>query len=351
MTQIVPGTRSAASAASLATTALFLAACGDAPDYTAAREYWVQPDSVIIGLGQPGDVKALTRDNAWVADLMSGTIFSLTPPEGRYVGIGMADREPAEVETPAKIAVSAEFGLAAFDAETGQVDLFTLEGEHIRGFEPGFIPAVMSFSRQPVGLTFGIAEGDSASGRHPVVIRTGLRGEGRDTLLSPAHGPEVLRTAAAEPGETSMSPSASGMWVWSRAAPDTVFDLSPGGVRRLLLRAEDTSAVGVLADRELEIVWLVHPEETGGARSYAAYDARLAAPAGEPPPEGSVAFLGVRTTPENFRPWVVHDGVIVGVRRIAGGGLALSAYELNSDRFGRGGGGRKRAVRGRSRGC
>jgi hypothetical protein len=92
MTQIVPGTRSAASAASLATTALFLAACGDAPDYTAAREYWVQPDSVIIGLGQPGDVKALTRDNAWVADLMSGTIFSLTPPEGRYVGIASRRR-------------------------------------------------------------------------------------------------------------------------------------------------------------------------------------------------------------------------------------------------------------------
>jgi hypothetical protein len=332
MTPTLPS-RLAVFSAALAALVFLLAGCGDDTDYTEAREYWVQPDSVIIGLGQPSDVKALTRDDAWVADLMAGTIFSLSPLEGRYVGIGMADREPTEIETPAKIAVSSEFGLASFDAETGQVDLFTLEGEHIRGFEPGFIPAVMSFSRQPVGLTFGIAEGDSASGRHPVVIRTGLRGEGRDTLLSPEHGPEVLRTAAAEPGETSMSPSVTGMWVYSRAAPDTLFDLAPAGVRRLVVRAEDRSAVGVLADRKLEIVWLVHAEETGGARSYAAYDARLAAPGGEPAPADSVAFLGVRTTPENFRPWVVHDGVIVGVRRIAGGGIALSAYDLNADRF------------------
>ena len=328
--------RSAFATLALAAAFLLLAGCGEDTDYTAAREHWVQPDSVIIGLGQPSDVKALTRDDAWVADLMAGTIFSLSPLEGRYVGIGMADREPVEIETPAKIAVSSEFGLAAFDAETGQVDLFTLEGEHIRGFEPGFVPAVMSFSRQPVGLTFGIAEGDSVSGRHPVVIRTGLRGEGRDTLLSAAHGPEVLRTAAAEPGETSMAPSATGMWVYSRAAPDTLFDLAPAGVRRLVVRAEDRSAVGVLADRELEMVWLVHAEDASGARSYAAYDARLAAPEAEPPPADSVAFLGVRTTPQNFRPWVVHDGVIVGVRRVSRGGLALSAYDLNADRFGRG---------------
>lgn len=338
MTQTVPGSRSVRflAALTLLAGAALLAACGDDTDYTAAQEYWVQPDSVIIGLGQPGDVKALSRDEAWVADLMAGVIFTVAPLEGRYVSIGMADREPVEVETPAKIAVDPEFGLASFDAETQRVDLFTLEGEHIRGFEPGFIPAVMSFSRQPVGLTFGIAAGDTVSGRHPVVIRTGMRGEERDTLLSAAHGPEVLRTATAEPGETSMSPSTEGMWVYSRAAPDTVFDLAPGGVRRLVVRPEDRSAVGVLADRALEIVWLVHAEEPGGARSYAAYDARLAALEGEAPLEDSDAFLGVRTTPDNFRPWVVHDGVIMGVRRIPGGAIALSAYELNADRFGRG---------------
>lgn len=338
MTQTVSGSRLARSFAALALlagAALGLAACGDDTDYTAAREYWAQPDSVVIGLGQPGDVKALTRDEAWVADLMAGVIFSIAPLEGRYVGIGMADREPVEVGTPAKIAVDPEFGLASFDAETQMVDLFTLEGEHIRGFEPGFVPAVMSFSRQPVGLTFGIAAGDTVSGRHPVVIRTGMRGEERDTLLSAAHGPEALRTATAEPGETSMSPSTEGMWVYARTAPDTVFSVAPGGVRRLVVRDEDRAAVGILADRALDIVWLVHAEEPGVGRSYAAYDARLAAPEGEAPPADSVSFLGVRTTPDNFRPWVVHDGVIMGVRRIPGGGLALSAYALNADRFGR----------------
>jgi hypothetical protein len=34
---------------------------------------------------------------------------------------------------------------------------------------------------------------------------------------------------------------------------------------------------------------------------------------------------------------VVHDGVIVGVRRVPGGAIAHSAYDLNADRFGRGG--------------
>jgi len=336
MTQTQLRPRCALSAARLAAAALLLAACGDDTDYTAAREYWAQPDSVIIGLGQPSDVKALTRDDAWVADLVSGVIYSISPPAGRYVGIGMADREPVEVETPAKIAVDPEFGLASFDAETQLVDLFTLEGEHIRGFEPGFVPAVMSFSRRPVGLTFGIAAGDTASGRHPVVIRTGLRGEERDTLLSPAHGPEALRAATAGPGETSMSPSVEGMWVYSRAAPDTVYDLAPNGVRRLVVRDADRAGVGILADRALGIVWLVHAEEPGVGRAYAAYDARLAAPEGTAPPADSAAFLGVRTTPDNFRPWAVHDGVIVGVRRIPGRGLALSAYDLNADRLARG---------------
>jgi hypothetical protein len=45
----------------------------------AATKYWEQPDSVVIGLGDPSDVKALTRDNVWVADRAATTIFSLTP--------------------------------------------------------------------------------------------------------------------------------------------------------------------------------------------------------------------------------------------------------------------------------
>ena len=325
--------RPPAHTATLAALALLAACAGDdTTDYTVAREYWSHPDSVMVGLGQLTDVKALSRENVWVADLMAGAIYSIAPGEGRYVGIGMGENEPTEVRTPAKIALSREYGLAAFDGETRMVDLFTLEGEHIRGFEPGFVPAVMEFSRQPVGLTFGVAAEDSAGVRRSVVIRTGLRGEERDTLLSPSHGPETLRPSVARPGETSMAASSTGMWVWSRLAPDTIFELSPGGVRRLLVRPADTTAVAILSDRERDMLWLVHPDTL--VRRYSAYDARLAAPEGEDPAPGSLAYLGERTTPEGFGPAAVHDGIIMGVRR-GPRGLRMMAYDLNADRFAR----------------
>ena len=317
--------------------ALALAACGDRADYTEAQLFWEQPDTVIVGLGRVSDVKAQSRDRVWVADRMAATIFGIAPPESSYVSIGAADRPPLEIEFPAKLAVATDIGLAAFDAQTLRVDLFTFSGEFIRGFEPGFVPAVMSFSREPVGLTFAIAAEDSVGGRFPVVIRTDLRGESRDTLLSPSHGPEALRDAPTAAGETSMNPSATGMWVWTKGSPNEAWNLAPRGNRVMGIRDADASAEGVLADREREMLWLVHGDSTG--TKYSAYDTRQTIAEDEMGDEAlPVPYLGTRTTPLNFAPWTIHDGIAIGLRQVRGAPF-LTAYDLNADRLQRTGDG------------
>jgi len=332
--------------------ALTFTACGDSTRPTAATEYWAQPDSVIIGLGRPSDVKAQSRDRVWVADRESAIILSLAPGSGEYTSIGRVDLEPTEVELPGKLAVSSDIGLSAYDIQTGSVDLFTFSGEFIRGFTPGFVPAVMSFSKAPIGYTFGIAAADSTTKRaapadsagtdstfvrHALIIHTDLQGGGRDTLLSPTHGPEALRDATAGAGETLMSPSTSGMWVWSQLVPDTVFDVTPKGTRRLPLRS-DESPFALFADPAREILWVLHPDtsrvvlaayDTGGAIEPGAADAVADTSA----VQAAVPFLGVRTIDGRFRPAVIHDGVVMGFRPIPGGATAMSAYDLHTERF------------------
>jgi hypothetical protein len=148
-----------------------------------------------------------------------------------------------------------------------------------------------------------------------------MRGEVRDTLLSWAHGPEALRTAVARQGETSMSPSRSGMWVWARVVPDTVFDLSPREVRRLVVREEDRGATAIMADPARDMLWMVHLDSTGVSR-YSAYDTR------------SAGYLGLRTVEPPFRPAVIRDGVVMGFKPVMGS-IGLVAYDLHTERFAR----------------
>jgi hypothetical protein len=328
--------------------ALALAACGDATPTNTATLYWSQPDTVVIGLGHPSDVKAQSRDRVWVADRQSALILGLAPRDSQYVSIGMADREPTQVQLPGKLAVASDIGLSAYDIQTGRVDLFTFGGDYIRGFTPGFVPAVMSFSKAPLGYTFGIAaidsvatreareavpdsapaDSDSIVVRRAVVIRTDLQGTVRDTLLSPAHGPESLRGTMAGEGKTLMTPSASGMWVWSELVPDSVFDITPKGTRRLYQQLPG-QPLGMFADPVREMLWLVLPASAGVR--LAAFDTR--AEVAETPQ----AYLGDRAIDEpSFRPAAVFDGVVMGFRRIQGGAIAMSAYDLHTEAFRRG---------------
>jgi hypothetical protein len=319
--------------------ALALTACGDAASRPNVTQYWAQPDTVILGLGHPSDVKAESRDRVWVADRESAIILGIAPLDSQYVSIGRADLEPKQVQLPGKLAVSTDIGLSAYDIETGSVDLFTFGGDFIRGFEPGFVPAVMSFSKAPIGYTFAVAAvdsslkrpvvndttgADSTFVRHAVIIHTDLQGGSRDTLLSPTRGPEALRGATAGPGETLMSPSVSGMWVWTRLVPDTVFDVSPNGVRRLALRA-DEAPLGLFADPERQMLWIMQADTS--AVHLSAYDTRLATESGE-----GTAFLGERTIEDRFRPATVFDGVVAGFRPVLNS-IAMTAYDLHPERF------------------
>lgn len=315
---------------------LALTACTPTPDRSEpveATRYWAQPDSVVIGIGQPVDVETGSRDEAWVADFAAAAIFSVNPGEGEYVVLGASDREPTQIVQPVKLAVAPDLGLAAYDGSTKSVDLFTSSGEFIRGFTPGFVPSEMSFSRSPLGFTFGVAVGDSGQDRRSVVIRTDLQGNRPDTLLSPSHGPEALRSSVARRGETAMSPSTSGMWVWSRQAPERVYDVTPDGTQAITLRPEDREGIGLLGDPARDLLWVVRPEV--GRVLYAAYDARLARELDESeesaaPPDSATAFLGLRTTGTNFQPMEIHDGVVIGVRRV-GPGVGMAAYDLHAD--------------------
>lgn len=312
-------------------------ACDEAGiDETSAKLYWQQPDSLTLGISRPTDVEAISRESMWVADATLGAILALSPGTGEYASIGEGQRPPPEVKQPLRIALAPDVGLASYDAETGDVGLFTLEGNYIRSFSPGFEPAVVSFSHEPLGYTFAVVAADSGGDRHAVVIHTDLTGTRRDTLLSSGHGPATLRESGLRVGETVMSPSREGMWVWTTTAPDSVYDVTPGGTRRMALRDSDTAAVSMFADRKREILWMVRVDSA--AMKYAAYDTRWVASGDRISTDADTLtnppFLGTRTTPLSFRPMVIEDGVVMGFRQVRGG-LRATAYDLAVERFAR----------------
>ncbi|MFQ5529540.1 MAG: hypothetical protein ACE5FP_04260 [Gemmatimonadota bacterium] len=309
----------------LVATLLAMAGCGDdasVGDSTAAQLYWQQPDSTFVPTLTPTDAKSMSRNSMWAADPRAKAVFRFTPGEGRYVAIGADDREPTQIQVPAKLAVSPELGLSVYDAETKSVDLFTPDGEFVRGFAVEFTPAVMEFSTAPLGYTFAVASSDFDAAPRVLIIRTDVLGVTRDTLLSPDVGPPALRAAEAAPGQTLMASSGNGLWVWSKAAPDTIFEVAPRSSRVIPVRTEDQAAIGMLSDPATDMLWLGHIEDLGG--SYSAYDTRTGV---------DEAFLGVRTTTGQFSPRLVHDGILMGWYLGEQDRPAAVAYDLNADGF------------------
>ena len=301
-----------------------LAGCGDAAseDWTVAEIYWQQPDTTFVPTIAPTDAKSMSTASMWAADPVAKAVFLMTPGQNSYAAIGADDREPSQIQVPAKLAVSEQFGLAVYDAETQSVDLFTPGGEFIRGFEIEFTPAVMGFSTAPLGYTFAIASSAFDGEPRVVIIRTDTFGANRDTLLSPEVGPEALRQAEATQGQTLIAPSEQGMWVWSKAVPDTVFEIAPQSARAIPVRVEDQDAIGLLSDPASQMLWFTQVERLNG--SYSAYDTR---PGVEEP------FLGVRTTRGQFSPRVVHGGILMGWYRGSQDRPAAVSYDLNVSRF------------------
>lgn len=283
-----------------------------------------QPDSTPLRAYGPNDLKAESADVAWIADPGTGAVFRFDPLRSDYKQMGVLDEPPAEIENPAKVAVSKQFGVFTFDVGSSQVHLFSPDGEHLRAFETGFVPARFEIVRRPIGLVFGTIDRRDENSPRLTVIRTDALGNRRDTLLhAGSHGPPAMWEAIASSGELSLDGSESGLWAWSQAVPDTVFEITDSPeARKRILRPEDRSARGVLVDQDRGIMWIVREGEQPDELRYSAYDAT------EP---GTVdagrAFLGERST-VGFWPWDAVDGTVMGFTRPIPGRYNVASYDM-----------------------
>lgn len=275
-----------------------------------AVQLWAHPDTLGIEVYAPLDFKAASREVAWAIDGVARGVMRYRPSVGEYGVFGFLDQPPAEVVSPARLAIAENTGIFVFDDSTGRVDLYTPGGQHLRSFDPGTRPSIFEVSRRPLRLTYGTRTFVDDSIPTLTVIQTGFLGEDADTLLSPDVGPETLRNAPAVRGRLVSTPAFGGLWVFSRTATDTVFELAAvGPQRKLALPEADTLRAGILADLQQEILWVVSPLPEGGLE-YEAYDLSVEAVNGII--DGARAYLGARTTPLSFTGQVAFDGSVSG---------------------------------------
>ena len=294
-------------------------------DYEAV-EIWAHPDSLGINVYDPMDFKAASRTVVWGIDRIARGILRYEPAEGEHGVFGFLDNPPEQVVSPARLAVAENTGLFVFDDSTGMVDLYSPGGQHLRGFDPGLRPSILEVSRRPLRLTYGVRAFTDDSIPSLAIIQTDFRGENPDTLLSPDVGPEILRGAPAVRGGLVATPSMGGLWVFSRMALDTVYEVSgAGSQRKLVLPESDSMRVGVLADLQQEILWVVEPRPTGGL-GYEAYDISGAGDDGVI--DGAAAYMGFRTTPLSFVAEVAFDGSVSGWWRGERGILAPKGFDM-----------------------
>lgn len=322
----------AAKVAALALAGLGLGGCTgpDTPQterfdpFAEATPLWVQSSDSRIDLLLPLDVKAESRSAAWIVEGSTGGLYRFSPPAGDYRAMGALDFPPEEIEKPARMAFSPQFGLFVYDRDSGRIQLLTPDGTPVRDFAPGFPVSRLELTTRPIGLAMaGVATPDSLP--RLKVIRTDLRGLSPDTLLYPgSHGPETLWSAVARGGELVLDAADGGMWALARVAPDTVFELAgTAGDRRRVLRSDDAAAFGILTDLTRRILWVLRFDpETEGAIRYAAYDLDAPGTAG---PEA--VYLGERSTPPGFQPRTAFDGVVIGIRTDREG-QKLAAYDM-----------------------
>jgi len=294
-----------------------------------AVEIWAHPDSLGIEVYDPMDFKAASRTVVWAIDRIARGVMRYEPAENEYGVFGFLDRPPEQVVSPARLAVAENTGLFVFDDSTGMVDLYSPGGQHLRGFDPGLRPSILEVSRRPLRLTYGVRAFTDDSIPTLAIIQTDFRGENPDTLLSPEVGPETLRDAPAIRGGLVSTPSIGGLWIFSRTALDTVFEVSGSGAqRKLVLPESDSMRVGVLADLQQEILWVIEPKPTGGL-GYEAYD--ISGPGDDGIIDGAAAYMGFRTTPFSFVAKAAFDGSVSGWWRAERGVLAPKGFDMRID--------------------
>ena len=292
-----------------------------------AIEIWAYPDTSGVRVYTPLDLKSASRDVVWAADRVSGSVIRYEAPAGEQGVIGLQDRPPAQIVAPARLAVGETAGVFVYDDSTGMVDLYSPGGQHLRGFDPGVRPSILEISQRPLRLTYGVRTFTTDSIPTLSVIQTDFLGASQDTLLSPTVGPESLRDVPAVRSRLVSTAATGGLWIFTTAMTDTVFEVTGTGPgRKLLLPEPDTLRSGILADLQQEILWVAAPAPDGG-HVYEAYDI-----AGDSELiDGSAAYLGVRTTPPAFRPASAYDGTVAGWFRSQNAVHAPRGYDMRVD--------------------
>lgn len=292
--------------------------------FAEATPLWVQADDSRIDIFVPLDVKPESRSAAWIVEGSTGGVYRFSPPNADYRAMGAFGLPPEEIENPARMAFSPEYGLFVYDKETRGIQLLTPDGIPIRDFAPGFTVSRLELTTRPIGLAMaGVVTPDSLP--RLKVIRTDLRGLSPDTLLFPgSHGPAPLWSAVALGGEVALDAAEGGMWALARAVPDTVFEIAGAASgRKRALRPDDATAFGILTDLARRVLWVLRLDPTSeGTIRYAAYDLDAPGTAG---PEA--AYLGERSTPPGFQPRAALDGVVIGIRTDRDG-QKLAAYDM-----------------------
>ncbi|MDT8435721.1 MAG: hypothetical protein RRA92_03095 [Gemmatimonadota bacterium] len=299
---------------------------GDAgfPPVAETSVAWAQHDSVALHSWMPLEVKAESGTAAWIADAALGGVLRFAPGAEDYRQMGMFENPPEEMTRPVKLAFSRQFGLFVYDLEAREVQVYSPGGQPLRTFDPGFQPARMELTSHPIGLIMAHLQRDADSVARLVVVHMDLRGAQTDTLLSPgSRGPAALWDVPARGDSLSLAPSEAGMWAYSKAISDTVFEISAQGEgRRIVLRPQDRDALGILADLDRDILWVVRPdpEATAAAEEkglavppsyrYSAYD--ISRSGDEAATVRDAAFLGERRTPEGFEPRAAAEGIVIG---------------------------------------
>jgi hypothetical protein len=276
-----------------------------------AVEIWAHPDTLGVDVYTPLDFDAASRNVVWAIDRFTAAVLRYNPSKGEYGIIGLQDRPPAEIVSPARLAIGQNEGIFVFDDSTGMIDLFSPGGQHIRGFDPGLRPSILEVSREPLRLTYGVRT-FTGSDTVPTlsIIQSDFLGRSQDTLLSPDVGPESLRGAKAIRRNLVVTPANGGLWVFSRAMSDTVFEVSASGpARKLVLPETDSMRVGVIADLEQQILWVVSPNPPSGL-DYEAFD--ISGEGDDGIIDGESAYLGARTTPGAFSAQAAYDGTVSG---------------------------------------
>ena len=311
--------------------ALASMACSDSgsgrargPQVLAAEGLWqVEPLRLLVVT--PSDMRVSSSSRVWVADTTHNVVFRINPLADEYLRFGFKEEPPVQLVQPQRLAVHPTLGVFVYDAGTGQVDLYTQEAAtYLRGFPLEFVPELMSAADQPFGLVFGVVEPVEDDRYVLRVIRTGIDGEGRDTLLGPNHGPPALRELAEPIGDAFVAPSRAGFWVWMRSVPDTVFEVAPfDRGRRIVLESDHRNISGLMNDRQEGILWAMAADTAG--ISFHAYD-HAGRRGGE-----TASYVATRTTPATILPFDANAGILIAWARTMGGEYLTRAYDMKVD--------------------